>query len=112
MPSTPPPTPTKLQRQGDGLRIEWADGVTTFTTWRALRKACPCATCNDERSKPANPFRVLSDAEAKAGPPLPVAMKAVGSYAYQINWNDGHSTGIYTLAALRGLGDVLAAPLA
>ena len=43
--------PTRLKREGDGLRIDWADGVSTFVTWRALRKACPCATCNDERSK-------------------------------------------------------------
>jgi DUF971 family protein len=95
--------PTTLKRDGDGLRIEWSDGVSTFVTWRTLRKECPCATCNDERTKPPNPFRVLSAQEVAAGPPAPVRMKAVGQYAYQIEWNDGHSTGIYTLATLRRL---------
>jgi DUF971 family protein len=98
------PKPVSLKREGDGLRIHWTDGLSTFATWRALRKACPCATCLDERKKPANPFRVLSDREVAAGPPSPVGMKPVGSYAYQITWNDGHSTGIYTLHALRELG--------
>ncbi len=95
--------PLSLRREGDGLRIDWADGASTFVTWRTLRKACPCATCTDERGKPPNPFRVLSAQEVAAGPPAPLKMAAVGQYAYQIAWNDGHSTGIYTLAALRRL---------
>lgn len=98
------PRPLSLRRDGDGLRIDWADGVGTFVTWRELRKQCPCATCNDERAKPPNPFRVLSAQEVAAGPPAPLKMSPVGQYAYQIAWNDGHSTGIYTLAALRKMG--------
>ncbi len=95
--------PSSLRREGDGLRIDWADGPSTFVTWRVLRANCPCATCNEDRTKPPNPFRVLSAQEAAAGPPAPVAMKSVGLYAYQITWNDGHSTGIYTISALRTL---------
>lgn len=93
--------PLSLKRDGDGLRIAWDDGVTTFVTWRELRKRCPCATCADERAKPPNPFRVLTPQEVAAGPPEPVAMKPVGLYAYQIGWNDGHTSGIYPVAALR-----------
>jgi DUF971 family protein len=70
---------------------------------------CPCATCNEERSKPVNPFRVLSAQEVAAGAPNPVSMIPVGHYAYQIAWNDGHSTGIYPLTLLRKLGDPLPA---
>lgn len=97
--------PLRLKREGEGLRIDWDDGVSTFVTWRALRKACPCATCTDERAKPPNPFRVLSAQEVAAGPPAPLKMSPVGQYAYQVAWNDGHSTGIYTLATLRKLGE-------
>jgi DUF971 family protein len=97
--------PSSLKREGDGLRIVWSDGLSTFVAWRTLRKECPCATCNDERSKPANPFRVLSAQEVAAGPPAPISMKTVGQYAYQIVWNDGHTTGIYTLVALRKLSE-------
>jgi DUF971 family protein len=99
--------PTTLRREGDGLRIEWTDGASTFVTWRKLRSNCPCATCNDERGKPVNPFRVLSPQEVAAGPPSPVAMKPVGQYAYQITWNDGHNTGIYTTDALRNLSSTV-----
>ena len=101
--------PVTLKREGDDLRIDWSDGVRTTVSWRVLRKQCPCATCNDERSKPANPFRVLSAQEVAAGPPAPVGMKPVGQYAYQISWNDGHTTGIYTVARLRELSTALPA---
>src|SRR5205814_28476 len=71
--------------------------------WLVLRKNCPCASCLEERSKPADPFRVLTPEEVAAGAPQPVAMRPVGHYAYQITWNDGHDTGIYTLEQLRAL---------
>jgi DUF971 family protein len=97
--------PRSLKREGDGLAIEWTDGVRTFATWRHLRANCPCASCIDVRAKPPDPFRVLSPQEAAAGAPHPVAMKPVGHYAYQIVWNDGHDTGIYPLEQLRHLGE-------
>ena len=97
--------PVSLKREGDGLKIEWADGTTTFTTCRHLRGSCPCAGCTEERAKPADPFRVLSPQEVAAGPPVPVSVKPVGYYAYQFTWNDGHDTGIYTLDYLRSLAN-------
>jgi DUF971 family protein len=84
--------------------MEWSDGTSTFATWRVIRTACPCATCNDEREKPPNPFRILSQREVEAGAPTPVSMTAIGHYAYKITWNDGHDAGIYTLEALHKLG--------
>ena len=95
--------PVSLKRDGDGLRIEWSDGVTTFVTWKQLRTNCPCASCNEVRNRPPNPFKVLTAKELEAGAPAPKAMKAVGHYAYQITWNDGHDSGIFTLVALRSL---------
>jgi DUF971 family protein len=100
-----PLKPLALRREGDGLRIDWADGASTFVAWRRLRANCPCAACQEDRAKPPDPFRVLSEREVSAGAPAPVAMAAVGRYAYQITWNDGHATGIYTLEALRMLGE-------
>jgi DUF971 family protein len=96
-------TPQAMRREGEGLRIDWADGVSTFVAWRVLRKQCPCASCNEDRNKPPDPFRVLSASEVAAGPPNPVAMTPLGHYAYKITWNDGHDTGIYTLELLRSL---------
>jgi DUF971 family protein len=100
-----PIRPVALRREGDNLRIDWGDGVTTLTPWRVLRAQCPCASCNEERQKPPDPFRVLKPQEVAAGPPAPIAMKPVGQYAYQITWNDGHDAGIYTLETLRKLGE-------
>lgn len=95
--------PTAIRRDGDRLFIEWSDGFRGVIPFRKLRDACPCATCNEKRLQPANPLKVLSDAELQAGAPVPVAMPARGAYAYQIAWNDGHDTGIYRLEMLRQL---------
>jgi DUF971 family protein len=95
--------PLSLRREGDGLLIEWSDGLRAFIAWKELRKLCPCATCIDEREKPADPFRVLSPRELESGAPEPVKMAACGYYAYKITWNDGHDTGIYTLEYLRSI---------
>jgi DUF971 family protein len=95
--------PLSLRRQGDGLAIDWSDGARTIAAWRELRKNCPCASCNEDRQKPPDPFKLLSDREVAASNPEPVRMSARGHYAYQIVWNDGHDTGIYTLELLRRL---------
>src|SRR4051794_15899293 len=99
-----PVRPLRIRREGDeGLAIDWSDGVSANVTWRVLREHCPCATCREERAKPPDPFRILSDRELQAGPPRPVAMSPVGHYAYKIVWNDGHDAGIYTIENLREL---------
>jgi ATP-binding protein involved in chromosome partitioning len=35
----------------------------------------------------------------------PRAITSTGNYAITIDWNDGHSTGIYSFEHLRALGD-------
>jgi DUF971 family protein len=95
--------PVSLRRDGDRLVIEWSDGFRGSISLTNLRAACPCAGCNEKRQAPPDPFRVLSDKELQAGVPMPVAMPARGSYAYQIVWNDGHDSGIYKLELLREL---------
>jgi DUF971 family protein len=103
MSAVPELKPTSLRRDGDGLAIDWTDGAKTFVSFQTLRKHCPCASCNEERQKPADPFKLLSDREVTAGAPHPVKMSPRGHYAYQITWNDGHDTGIFTLEQLRQL---------
>ena len=99
--------PVSLTREGDGLTITWTDGTTTAATWAHLRANCPCAACIEDRTRPPDPFRVLSPQEVAAGAPAPTAMRPVGHYAYQVVWNDGHDTGIYPLELLRKLGTPL-----
>jgi DUF971 family protein len=97
--------PVSLRREGDGLAIEWTDGAHTFVAWSKLRSSCPCASCNEERQKPPDPFKLLNDRDISAGGPQPTRMLSRGHYAYQIVWNDGHDTGIFTLEMLRQLSE-------
>jgi DUF971 family protein len=97
--------PLSIRNAGDCFSITWSDGAAGTIPFARLRKECPCATCNDERGKPADPFRVLTEREIQAGPPRPVKMAPRGYYAYHIVWNDGHDTGIYSLEMLRSLTD-------
>jgi DUF971 family protein len=96
-----------IRRDGDRLAITWNDGFAGVIPFRKLRDACPCATCNEKRLQPPNPLHILSDAELRAGAPIPVAMPARGVYAYQVVWNDGHDSGIYKLELLRQLCEPL-----
>lgn len=100
-----PLRPKALGRNGpDGLFIDWSDGHRSVHTWKHLREQCPCAGCRDERTRPPDPFRILSPGELAPRPPLqPTKIEPVGYYAYKIVWNDGHDTGLYTLEHLRAL---------
>jgi len=103
------PLPTSLKSEEDSLIITWDDGVVHRLKWSFLREQCPCATCRAEREKPPpeddNPLNILDP--AKAQPTRPVDMRPVGNYAYGIEFNDGHNTGIYSLEYLRFLGEHL-----
>jgi DUF971 family protein len=100
------PTPVKLARSGtSGLVIEWSDGQSRDYSVRELRDACPCASCREKRSQPAEPTILLPVLSLNEARPLAIIkMEPVGNYAYSIEFSDGHNTGIYTLVLLRQLG--------
>jgi len=97
---------------GAGIDIVWADQHHSHYDFAYLRDLCPCAMCNDERQKKL-------DVTAHSGPvsnpisspALPMfrprpgarAAKAVGNYALQIDFTDGHGTGIYSYDYLRSI---------
>jgi DUF971 family protein len=102
-------TPTKVRvliTEGKGLEIDWSDGHHSAWNFAWLRDACPCATCNDERDKQG---RKAGQPKAKAAnllpmytpPAKPASAQAVGRYAIQFNWLDGHNSGIYSFDFLR-----------
>lgn len=97
--------PTEIRRTSKSdLEIVWSDGASLKYTAAVLRDACPCATCREKRGAEPEPelLPVLSAAETQ---PMTVAgMKPVGSYAYSIDFSDGHDSGIFTLEYLRELG--------
>ncbi len=99
-------SPVEIQRDGESsIVIRWSDESTTTWTARELRQSCPCATCREKRrgekqtsqTKPRM-LPVLSAAEAR---PLGIeSMRPVGTYAYNIGFTDGHSSGLFTFAML------------
>jgi ATP-binding protein involved in chromosome partitioning len=91
--------PTRLGQDGpDVLTVTWSDGHEGRHVVRDLRLACRCAQCVDEwTNKPTlDPLSVPRDVR-------PIRIEDVGLYGVQIEWTDGHGTGIYTFETLRSL---------
>ena len=90
-----------------GIDIDWHDGQHSFHSVEGLRDNCPCAVCTgahgtepqktDYSSQDNSPFQMYK-------PRIKMqSVEAVGNYAIQIHWNDGHSSGIYSWRHLRKL---------
>jgi ATP-binding protein involved in chromosome partitioning len=93
-------TPSAIRQAGPRtLEIEWGDGHRSRYDVRDLRLACACAVCIDEwtGAERLDPDSVPEDVH-------PVRLDPVGRYAVQIEWSDGHSSGIYPFRRLRELG--------
>jgi len=94
-----------MQLVDSAVRIAWSDGHESRLPFRDLRLSCPCAVCVDEVSgEPRlDPRSIPTDVR-------PLEFRAVGRYAVQFIWSDGHNSGIYTYDRLRALDP--AAPVA
>ncbi|MFP5229339.1 MAG: gamma-butyrobetaine hydroxylase-like domain-containing protein [Acidobacteriota bacterium] len=102
-------TPARVRVQqstGEGLEIEWKDGHRSRWSFAWLRNGCPCATCEQERQaqgrkpgegkpKPATLLPMYQE------PARPNSASPVGNYAISFQWNDGHTSGIYSWDYLR-----------
>ena len=90
--------PEEVRTADGAVEIQWNDGHLSRYPFRALRQACPCASCVDERTgeKRMDPERVLMSVR-------PLDIRRVGRYALQFSWSDLHSGGIYTYDQLRSL---------
>jgi DUF971 family protein len=97
-----PPEAIDVTEQHE-FRIMWPGGTEVTIPSVRLRDFCPCAACVEEGTgkKILDPATIPADVH-------PVQILPVGNYAIQIQWSDGHNTGIYTWQTLRdasGLGD-------
>jgi DUF971 family protein len=92
-----------LKGDREAVLIHWSDGAVHRIPWQTLRDRCPCATCRHQRAEPAPVFNIIKPEEA--GPIRATAMTPIGNYAYQIDFSDGHKTGIFSLELLRELGE-------
>jgi DUF971 family protein len=81
------------------LELKWGDGRDFKLPHRIVRGYCPCAGCQGH----GGGVRFID-----AGDPELRDIGQVGNYALELGWGDGHSTGIYTYAFLRRLGELYA----
>jgi DUF971 family protein len=89
--------PEAIDVTGDGaVQILWPGGSQVTIPAVRLRDLCPCAGCVEEGTgrKLLDPATIPTDIR-------PLQIVAVGNYAVQIHWSDGHSTGIYSWQTLR-----------
>jgi DUF971 family protein len=78
------PKSITLNKNEGYLQIEWQDERICQYPLSHLREACPCVECRGGHSlKPARSYSITD-------------IQAIGNYAIQPTWDDGHSTGIYT----------------
>lgn len=79
------------------LKLIWSDGRSTLHSMNDLRRECPCATCRQERDKIKSSMglRVLSGPTTVQQAVI-LKIHPVGRYALRFDWNDQHSTGIYS----------------
>ena len=88
------------RRDARTLSVLWENGNNNDFDVRDLRLACRCAMCVEEMSG-----RPLLDPKSVRPDVTPRTITSVGNYAITINWNDGHSTGIYSFEHLRAFGE-------
>jgi DUF971 family protein len=94
--------PVDLQPIGQELAIKWEDGTESFVSLEKLRRRCPCAGCQGERD-------VMGRLHKGPEQPLTPAafqlrgLTAVGGYAIQPLWGDGHGTGLFSFEYLRAV---------
>ena len=96
--------PVDIQPIGGELAVKWDDGGESFVPLEKLRRACPCAGCKGEMDVLGQVYK---------GPDTPLTPRAfqllrvaaVGAYAIQPVWADGHNTGIYSFDYLRKVAE-------
>jgi len=78
------------------VSITWEDEHRTVYPARELRLRCRCASCIEEMTgQPLlDPAKVPEQVRARA-------IRVIGQYAINVDWSDGHNTGIYNFRDLR-----------
>ena len=95
------PVGIKADKQRRTLTINWSDTSSSIYPYAGLRAVCPCVECkggHGNMGTPPDP-RIVRDT-----PDSGITIEGIaqmGSYAIQINWSDGHNTGIFTWQMLR-----------
>lgn len=91
------------------VTVRFGDGAAGRFGVAELRLACPCADCvgKRQRNEPVQPALERGDAVSITDAGL------AGAFGINLDWSDGHRTGIYAWSYLRdgldagSLGDVI-----
>lgn len=99
------PTSITANRKQGRLLIDWSDGVQSAIPFELLRNACPCAQCRGghENMKPEPDPSMFVIPLMNASATRLKGLQAVGNYAVNPEWEDGHKYGIYNWHYLRAL---------
>ena len=92
--ASPIPVEINHRKEKGVVRVTWEDGHVGEYECAYLRGYCPCALCQGHGAK----IKFIEVPDAKLA-----EISAVGNYAIQFTWQDGHSTGIYTFDYLKSL---------
>lgn len=95
------PTGVTAERGARVLRISWADGHESVYPYDGLRAVCPCVECKGGHANMGGPPNPCTVRDTPASNLQLLNIQALGSYAIQLSWSDGHTTGIYTWQMLR-----------
>jgi DUF971 family protein len=102
---TEKPTNITVSKKSREFTIHWEDGhVSVYPFW-LLRAGCPCAQCRGgHENMRGEPDPAVFQQQLEESPSTRIEnVKAVGSYALTIVWEDGHDYGIYNWHYLRAL---------
>jgi DUF971 family protein len=91
------PKSITLNKSEGYLQIEWQDERLCQYPLSHLREACPCVECRGGHQfmgMKYAPDNILSLKPARSYTITDI--QAIGNYAIQPTWDDGHSTGLYT----------------
>ncbi len=89
---------------GPELALAFGGGEEIYLSLDMLRRACPCAACQGEPDALGRVLRPIKQIGPRGFDLL--RSEAVGGYALQLFWADGHSTGIYSYDYLRRLAAI------
>lgn len=101
MKTTPKPADVKVDRQTRQMIIRWNDGEVCHYPFDGLRAICPCVECKGGHAHMGGPPDRAALYQTPATDLTVEGAQAVGAYAIQFQWSDGHWTGIYTWEYLR-----------
>ena len=102
---TEKPTSVTVNKKRREFSLTWDDGHESVYPFGLLRAACPCASCRGgHENMRAEPDVSVFQQQLEDSQATRISnVKAVGSYALTIVWEDGHDYGIYNWHYLRTL---------